>query len=72
MHLRPFIVQEGDGDPKVWVQLANGFNNTEVARRLHLSVGTVRNYISAIHTKLKMSDRTQAVILAIQYGLDKA
>ena len=52
-------------------QLARGLNNAEIAVRLHLSAGTVRNHISTILTKLEVSDRTQAAILAIQHGLGK-
>lgn len=46
-----------------------GLTNAEIAGRLFLSEGTVRNYTSAIFNKLKVSDRTQAVILALRYGL---
>jgi len=51
--------------------LGRGLNNTEIAAQLHLSEGTVRNHVSAIFTKLNVSDRTQAAILAIQHGLDR-
>jgi two-component system, NarL family, response regulator LiaR len=51
--------------------IAHGLNNTEIATRLHLSAGTVRNHISAILSKLEVSDRTQAAILAIRHGLDQ-
>jgi DNA-binding NarL/FixJ family response regulator len=50
--------------------IAHGLNNAEIAARLHLSEGTVRNHISAIFSKLEVSDRTQAAILAICHGLD--
>jgi len=49
--------------------IAKGFSNTEIAQTLHLSDGTVRNYVSAILSKLGVSDRTQAAILALRYGL---
>lgn len=49
--------------------LAKGLNNAEIAARLYLSEGTVRNYVSAILTKLEVSDRTQAAVLALRYGL---
>ena len=49
--------------------LAQGLNNTDIAKRLYLSHGTVRNYVSAILTKLNVEDRTQAALLATRYGL---
>lgn len=49
--------------------LASGLNNTEIAECLFLSKGTIRNYISAILTKLDVEDRTQAAILAVRHGL---
>lgn len=50
--------------------MSQGFHNAEIADRLHLSEGTVRNHVSAILAKLEVADRTQAVILAIRHGLD--
>ncbi len=49
--------------------LATGLSNAEIAGRLCLSVGTVRNYVSAIFDKLEVSDRTQAAVLALRFGL---
>jgi NarL family two-component system response regulator LiaR len=49
--------------------LARGLNNTDIAERLYLSEGTVRNYVSSIFTKLEVSDRTQAAVIALRYGL---
>lgn len=49
--------------------IAKGLSNTDVADRLFLSEGTVRNHVSAILTKLGVSDRTQAAVIAIQHGL---
>jgi len=49
--------------------MARGFTNADIAARLHLSEGTVRNHVSAIFAKLDVSDRTQAVVVAIQHGL---
>lgn len=51
--------------------MARGLSNTEIAAQLHLSEGTVRNHVSAIFAKLDVSDRTQAVIIAIRHGLDR-
>jgi DNA-binding NarL/FixJ family response regulator len=51
--------------------LARGLSNAEIAAHLHLSEGTIRNHVSGIFSKLDVSDRTQAAIIAIQHGLDK-
>lgn len=49
--------------------LALGLSNADIAQRLFLSEGTVRNYMSDLFTKLDVSDRTQAVVVALRYGL---
>ncbi|HWQ45322.1 MAG TPA: response regulator transcription factor [Longilinea sp.] len=49
--------------------LAQGLSNADIAQQLFLSEGTVRNYMSALFTKLGVSDRTQAVVVALRYGL---
>ena len=49
--------------------LARGMSNADIANRLHLSEGTVRNYVSSIFDKLGVADRTQAAIVALRHGL---
>jgi two-component system, NarL family, response regulator LiaR len=49
--------------------VAKGLSNLDIAERLFLSEGTVRNHVSAVLTKLGVSDRTQAAVIAIQHGL---
>ncbi len=49
--------------------IARGLTNADIAERLALSEGTVRNHVSAILSKLGVSDRTQAAVIAIQHGL---
>ena len=49
--------------------LAQGKSNPEIASRLHLARGTVRNYVSVIFQKLGVSDRTEAAVVAVQRGL---
>jgi DNA-binding NarL/FixJ family response regulator len=51
--------------------LVQGHSNPEIARRLYLAAGTVRNYVSNILQKLGVPDRTQAAVVAIQRGLVK-
>jgi DNA-binding NarL/FixJ family response regulator len=58
-----------DREIEVLRLLANGLNNADIADRLSLSEGTVRNHVSSILAKLNVSDRTQAAVIAIQHGL---
>jgi NarL family two-component system response regulator LiaR len=51
--------------------LAQGLTNAEIADRLYLTRGTVRNYVSAILAKLGVEDRTQAALIAVKHGLVK-
>lgn len=50
-------------------QVGFGFSNKEIAAKLFLSEGTVRNYISKILDKLQLRDRTQLAIWAVQTGV---
>jgi DNA-binding NarL/FixJ family response regulator len=49
--------------------MADGLSNKDIAARLSLSEGTVKNHISVILDKLHANDRTQAVITALKRGL---
>ncbi|MEJ2211969.1 MAG: response regulator transcription factor [Anaerolineae bacterium] len=49
--------------------LAEGLSNREIGARLHLTEGTVKNYVSAILAKLQANDRTHAVVTALRHGL---
>lgn len=63
------ISQFSEREREVLQLLANGLGNSEIARRLFLSEGTVKNYVSVIFSKLGVTDRTQAAVLAIRAGL---
>lgn len=56
-------------EQEILTLLAQGLSNAEISLRLFLSEGTVRNYTSTLFAKLGVSDRTQAVILAMRQGL---
>lgn len=46
--------------------VAEGFSNKEIAQKLFLSEGTVRNYLSTILEKLELRDRTQLAIFYLK------
>jgi NarL family two-component system response regulator LiaR len=58
-----------DREIKVLRLISKGFSNADIAEQLFLSDGTVRNHVSAILSKLGVTDRTQAAVIAIQHGL---
>ena len=50
-------------------QIGFGLSNKEIASKLYLSEGTIRNYLSTILSKLNLRDRTQLAIWAVQTGV---
>jgi len=49
--------------------LARGLSNQEVSRELVVSVGTAKNHVQHIISKLGVSDRTQAVVRGLEMGI---
>jgi two-component system NarL family response regulator len=49
--------------------VAKGLTNKEVANTLQISQFTVRNHLNHITDKLEVSDRTEAIFVAIQTGI---
>jgi DNA-binding NarL/FixJ family response regulator len=68
-HAEPQLDPFTEREQEVLHLLAQGHSNPEIAERLHLARGTVRNYVSVILQKLGVSDRTQAAVVAVQRGL---
>jgi DNA-binding NarL/FixJ family response regulator len=49
--------------------VAAGQTNREIAQRLHLGEGTVRNYVSNILGKLGVANRAEAAAYATKHNL---
>ncbi|MET9386669.1 response regulator transcription factor [Streptomyces sp. NPDC002928] len=60
-----------DRERAVLLLIAEGLSNTDIATRLYLSTGTVKDHVSAILTKLEVGGRVQAALLAQRAGLLK-
>jgi len=68
-HSLSIDISLSDRELEVLRLLAMGLSNADIAKRLFLSEGTIRNYTSAIFAKLNVSDRTQAAVVALRTGL---
>ncbi|WP_182186007.1 response regulator transcription factor [Pectinatus frisingensis] len=56
-------------EKKVIYLVGRGLSNKEIAEKINLSEGTVRNNLSSVLSKLNLRDRTQLAIWAIQTGM---
>ena len=54
---------------RIIINIAQGLTDEEIAKYLHFSTGTIRNYMTAIRRKTKLKTRTQIVIYSLVYGL---
>ncbi|MGQ0438585.1 response regulator transcription factor, partial [Bacillus sp. B-TM1] len=50
-------------------EIGLGLNNKEIAEKLFITEGTVKNHVSNLISKLELRDRTQAAIYAVRYGI---
>lgn len=58
-----------DREFEVLVQLARGASNAEIAKELFLGETTVKTHVSRVLTKLRLRDRTHAVVFAYEKGI---
>jgi DNA-binding NarL/FixJ family response regulator len=63
------IAELSDREREVLQLLGSGQSNAELARTLFVSEATVKTYVSRLLTKLDLTNRTQAAILAHEAGL---
>lgn len=49
--------------------LANGATNKEIAEKIVVTEGTVKNHVSNILKSLNLRDRTQAAVYAVRHGI---
>ncbi len=73
-------LRDDDGEPDVpdpltrrerhvLALMSAGLSNQEIADALHVALGTIKNHVSTILSKLQTSDRTKAVLKALRDGL---
>ena len=70
------VVGEGNGRVKkltpreveVLEQLAYGYSYAQVAQKLGITENTLKTHIKRAYSKLKVCNRTQAVLVARQHG----
>ena len=67
--LQDYVESMTERELDVLQEMAYGRRNSEIARNLHISEGTVKTHIHHILDKLGVENRTQAVILALRRGM---
>ncbi|MGX7108821.1 response regulator transcription factor [Facklamia miroungae] len=67
--LSPQDYDLNDKELEIITWIARGLNNAEIAEKMFLSKGTVKNNVSYILNKLALRDRTQLAIFAFEKGL---
>ncbi len=58
-----------DREREILLHIADGLSNTEIGTRMFLSSGTVKDYVSVILNKLKVTSRLQAALIAQRAGM---
>ncbi|MBR5304039.1 MAG: response regulator transcription factor [Candidatus Gastranaerophilales bacterium] len=56
-------------EKRVLILLASGYNNSQIAKKLEISINTIKVHVCSILQKMNVEDRTQAAIKAIRENL---
>ncbi|KAB2906158.1 MAG: response regulator transcription factor [Anaerolineae bacterium] len=56
---------------RILALMVEGQTNREIAQKLYLGEGTVRNYVGNILSKLGVSNRAEAAVLAVKNHIDR-
>lgn len=56
-------------EKRVLILLSSGYNNSQIASKLEISINTIKVHVCSILQKMNVEDRTQAAIKAIRENL---
>jgi DNA-binding NarL/FixJ family response regulator len=68
-HAQPLVEPLSERELEILSVLASGASNREIAQKLYITEGTVKNHVTNILGKLGVRDRTQAALKARELGL---
>ena len=71
LNTQPNLDTLTERENEVLTLLARGMTNKDIAQALFLSVRTVEAHLHNIYGKLKVASRTEAVLWAVQHGLEQ-
>lgn len=67
--MEPLIEALSEREIEVLVQVAQGASNKEIGKSLHITEATVKTHLLHIFGKLGVTDRTAAVMAALELGI---
>jgi DNA-binding NarL/FixJ family response regulator len=65
----PGLAELTSREREVFIEVASGYSNEEIAGRLFLSESTVKTHVSHVMSKLGSRDRAQVVVAAYEAGV---